>query len=140
MFVPSFVRWRPSRHSIALAIALLQINVKPWSKHTILNILSTFFITSFTSCFFLTKINSITILLAPYDLHFFPNVYYSLCKIFNLNFAIVELINIVWANINNEHKAIVVLTITSLEWLVAMHIIFDRHTEGKISKIKWLLE
>ena len=32
----------------------------------------------------------------------------------------------------------VVLTITPLEWLVAMHIIFDKNTGGKTSKIKWL--
>ena len=31
-----------------------------------------------------------------------------------------------------------VLTITPLEWLVAMHIIFDKNTGGKTSKIKWL--
>ena len=32
----------------------------------------------------------------------------------------------------------VVLTITPLEWLVVMHIIFDKNTGGKTSKIKWL--
>ena len=32
----------------------------------------------------------------------------------------------------------VVLTITPLEWLVAMHIIFDKNTGGKTSKFKWL--
>ena len=32
----------------------------------------------------------------------------------------------------------VVLTITLLEWLVVMHIIFDKNTGGKTSKIKWL--
>ena len=30
----------------------------------------------------------------------------------------------------------VVLTITLLEWLVVMHIIFDKNTGGKTSKIK----
>ena len=33
----------------------------------------------------------------------------------------------------------VVLTITPLEWLVPMHIIFDKNTGGKPSKIKWLV-
>ena len=32
----------------------------------------------------------------------------------------------------------VVLTIIPLEWLVAMHMIFDKNTGGKTSKIKWL--
>ena len=32
----------------------------------------------------------------------------------------------------------VVLTITPLEWLVTMHIFFDKNTGGKTSKIKWL--
>ena len=30
------------------------------------------------------------------------------------------------------------LTIIPLEWLVSMHIIFDKNTGGKTSKIKWL--
>ena len=34
----------------------------------------------------------------------------------------------------------VVLIFTLLEWLVAMHIISDRNTGGKTTKIKWLLE
>ena len=34
----------------------------------------------------------------------------------------------------------VVLTITPLEWPVAMHIIFDRNVGGKTSKIKWLFK
>ena len=72
MFILLFARWRPSRHSIALAIALLQIKVKPCSKHRVFNKLFNFFITSFTSWFFLTKIDDIAILLTPYDLDFFP--------------------------------------------------------------------
>ena len=32
----------------------------------------------------------------------------------------------------------VVLPITPLEWLVAMHIIFDKNKGGKTSKIKWI--
>ena len=34
----------------------------------------------------------------------------------------------------------VALTITPLEWLVATHVIFDRITGGKTSKIKWIFE
>ena len=34
----------------------------------------------------------------------------------------------------------VLLTFTVLEWLVVMHMIFDRNTGGKISKNKWLFE
>ena len=33
-----------------------------------------------------------------------------------------------------------VLTITPLKWLFAMHIIFDRNTGRKRSKIRWLFE
>ena len=32
----------------------------------------------------------------------------------------------------------IVLTLTPLEWLVAMHIIFDKNTGKKTSKIKWI--
>ena len=72
MFVHSFVRWTSSRYSIALAIALLQIKIKPCSKHRVLNKLFTFFITSLTSWVFLTKIDNMAVLLTPYDLYIFP--------------------------------------------------------------------
>ena len=74
-------------YSIALAMALLQTEVKPCSKHRVLNKLLTFFIISFTSWFFLIEIDDITVLLAPYDLQFFANVYYSLCNILTLVIA-----------------------------------------------------
>ena len=100
MLVPSFVRWRPSCHHTVLAIALLQIKVKPCSKHRALNRLFTFFITSLTSCFFLTKIDNIVLLLTPYDLHF-SQCLHSLSKILNVLFDLVKLINIGWANKDN---------------------------------------
>ena len=40
--------------------------------------------------------------------------------------------------INSSITGKVVFTITQLEWLVAMHISFDKNTGGKRSKVKWL--
>ena len=35
--------------------------------------------------------------------YIFPNVYYYMCMVLNVIFAVVKLINIVWANMNNYH-------------------------------------